>query len=306
MTAYNGEGGVVRVLVLGVSGMLGSQVFSTLLADPRYEVWGTLRNSALRSNFSSEAHARILDSIDVLEVDTLLKIFLRLKPEVVVNCVGMIKQLSSANDPLVALPVNSLFPHRLAAICGIASARLVHISTDCVFSGADGDYREADPPDAGDVYGVSKRLGEVCDLDYAVTLRTSIIGHELSSSRSLVDWFLSQSGQVKGYASARFSGLPTIELARVLADYVLRTRDLAGLYHVSADPIDKFSLLKLISNVYGKEIDITPDHHVVIDRSLNSSRFRSVTGYEPPSWPELVKAMHASYRDRSNVENGER
>jgi dTDP-4-dehydrorhamnose reductase len=203
-----------------------------------------------------------------------------------------VKQLAEADDPLTALPINSMLPHRLARLCELAGARLVHISTDCVFSGAKGMYVESDFPDADDLYGRSKYLGEV-DYPHAVTLRTSIIGHELDGARSLLCWFLAQGGPVRGFTKAVFSGLPTVELARVVRDFVLPHPELHGLYHVSAAPINKYDLLKLVAQAYGKDIEITPHDQLVIDRSLDSTRFKAATGYAPPSWPELVRTMHA-------------
>ena len=193
--------------------------------------------------------------------------------------------------PLAAIPVNAVLPHRLARLCALAGARLIHLSTDCVFAGDKGMYREDDLPDAQDVYGRTKLLGEV-DYPHALTLRTSIIGHELASHHSLVCWFLSQHGPVRGYSQAIFSGLPTVEIARVIDKYVLDRPELHGLYHLSAEPIDKLSLLQLVAKTYGKENEITEDRSMVIDRSLDSTRFRSATGYRPEPWPDLIRRMH--------------
>ena len=204
---------------------------------------------------------------------------------------GIIKQLSSSYDPLVSIPINSLLPHRLAKLCISKNIRLIHLSTDCVFSGSHGGYIEGDFPDANDLYGRSKYLGEV-DYPGCVTLRTSIIGHELHSTNSLIDWFLSQSTAVKGYTNAIFSGLPTNEMAMVIRDYVIPNTNLSGLYHVSVDPISKYDLLELVRDTYGKKIEIVPDDIVRIDRSLNSKKFSEVTGFKPKPWPLLVKEMY--------------
>ena len=192
------------------------------------------------------------------------------------------------------MAINATLPHRLAQYCWLSGARLVHISTDCVFNGSRGNYRESDFPDAGDLYGRTKYLGEV-DYPHAVTLRTSIIGHELESARSLISWFLSQTGSVKGYRKAVFSGLPTIEIARIIRDFVIPNPELTGLYHLSAAPIDKCALLSLVARTYGKEIDIIPDESIIIDRSLNSDHFRNATGFAPESWPDLVSTMHENW-----------
>lgn len=281
----------MNVLILGVTGMLGSAVFRQFSGDARYQVWGTLRNSNGLRHFPMEAHSHLLCNVDVLDQDGLVAVLERVRPNVVINCVGLIKQLADAKDPLSALPINAMLPHRLAKLCALAGARLIHISTDCVFSGRKGLYTEEDISDAEDLYGKSKFIGELHELPHAITLRTSIIGHELGSSYSLIDWFLAQSGSVKGYTKALFSGLPTVELARVIKDYVIPAPKLHGLYHVSVEPIDKLSLLKLVAEVYEKKTEIVPDEQVCIDRSLDSSRFRQATGYVPPTWPELVRQM---------------
>ncbi|WP_413794632.1 MULTISPECIES: dTDP-4-dehydrorhamnose reductase family protein [unclassified Pseudomonas] len=283
----------MKILVLGITGMLGSAVFRQIHGDSRYEVWGSLRHPNGARHFSEDSHSSLISNVDVLDHDSLVAVMSRVRPDVVINCIGLIKQLSDAKDPLSALPINAMLPHRIAKLCALSNTRLIHISTDCVFSGRKGFYTEEDVSDAEDLYGKSKYIGELHNDANAVTLRTSIIGHELGSHYSLVDWFLSQAGPVKGYEKAIFSGLPTVELARVIRDYVIPNPALTGLYHVSSNPIDKFSLLKMVAKVYEKEIDIIPDDQVSIDRSLDSSKFQSASGYLPPSWLELVELMHA-------------
>jgi dTDP-4-dehydrorhamnose reductase len=280
-----------KVLVLGATGMLGNAVFRYLSDAPELEVWGTLQNPAGKRFFAESLQQNLLANVNVLDFDTLVGAFEKIRPDVVINCIGLIKQLADANDPLAALPINAMLPHRLAKLCALSGARLIHISTDCVFSGRKGMYTESDPSDAEDLYGKSKYIGELHDVPHAVTLRTSMIGRELSGHVGLVDWFLSQEGRVKGYRKAVFSGLPTIELSRIMRDFVIPNPQLAGLYHVSAAPIDKYALLKQIAEIYGKTIEIVPDDAVCIDRSLDSTRFRQATGYVPPAWPELISTM---------------
>lgn len=284
---------MAKILVLGVTGMLGQAVFRTFAADDTHETWGTLRSGAALRHFPQGSHARLLCGVDVLDQDALVAALGKVKPDVVINCVGLIKQLADAKDPLTALPINAMLPHRLARLCELAGARLIHVSTDCVFSGRKGMYLESDLSDAEDLYGKSKYIGELHDLPHAVTLRTSIIGHELGSSYALVDWFLSQQGEVRGFTNAVFSGLPTVELARVMKDFVVPHPELSGLYHVAAEPIDKFRLLSLVAAQYGKQIGIRPDDALVIDRSLDGSCFAEATGYVAPEWPELIRRMHA-------------
>lgn len=281
----------MRVMVLGVTGMLGNAMFRLLSESSTLVVYGTARVEGSRRYFSENLASQIIVDVDVENHDSLVRAIAVVRPDVIVNCVGLVKQLANANDPLQVVPINTLLPHRLAALCQVAGARLVHISTDCVFSGAKGNYLEADFPDANDLYGRSKLLGEV-DYPHAITLRTSIVGHELSGHRSLVNWFLAQQGSVKGFTRAIFSGLPTVELARAVSDFVLPHPRLHGLYHVAATPINKFELLKLVAQTYGKGIEIIPSDELVIDRSLKADRFKEATGYEPPEWPALVQRMY--------------
>lgn len=280
----------IKLLVLGASGMLGNAVLRAFIQDGVYSVVGSARSPSVLRLLPPEVRGQVICGVDVENTDSLMRLFVQVRPDVVINCIGLVKQLAEADDPLAAISINALLPHRLARLCDVAGARLIHMSTDCVFAGTSGMYREQDVSDAQDLYGRSKYLGEV-DYPHAVTLRTSIIGHELGSSHGLVGWFLAQQGSVKGFTRAIFSGLPTIEIARVIRDYVLPNAGLRGLYHVSARPINKFQLLKLVAQAYGKAITITPDDKLVLDRSLDSNRFRAVTGYEPPAWPELVRRM---------------
>ena len=280
--------------------MLGSAILHSLQKNEQYEAWGTLRSENGLAYFPEQTHSKLICNVDVLDEKTLHDVFERVKPNLVVNCVGLIKQLSSANDPLIVLPVNSIFPHRLAKLCGLFDTRLIHISTDCVFSGRKGMYTESDPSDAEDLYGKSKFIGELADQPHVITLRTSIIGHELNSNYALIDWFLSQKEQVKGYVNAIFSGLPTVELTRVIMDYVTPRPHLFGLYHVAAKPISKYDLLKLVAEIYRKKINIIPEEQFFIDRSLNAERFREATGYVAPEWPYLIEKLYQS-RGEFNV-----
>jgi dTDP-4-dehydrorhamnose reductase len=281
-----------RVLVLGASGMLGHTVLRLFAESPGFEVSASARSGGALRTLAPALQQRVLLGIDVENTDSLTRLLSTTRPDVVINCIGLVKQLAEADDPLSALPINAILPHRLARLCELAGARFIHVSTDCVFSGAQGMYREDDASDAKDLYGRSKFLGEV-DYPHAVTLRTSIIGHELGAAHGLVGWFLNQTGQVRGFTRAVFSGFPTVELATIMRDVVIPRPELHGVHHVSADPINKYELLKRVAEVYGKAIEITPDDKLVIDRSLDSSRFRSLTGYRPPDWTELVRRMHA-------------
>ena len=280
----------MRILILGASGMLGNATFRMMSQGGHHKVFGSVRSASVKRFFASDMADNIIAGVDVENTDALAQLFSQVRPEVVINCIGLVKQLAEADDPLSALPINAMLPHRLARLCELVDARLVHISTDCVFSGRKGNYLETDEADAQDLYGRSKFLGEV-NYPHAVTLRTSIIGHELNSAHGLIDWFLAQQGIVKGFTNAIFSGLPTCELARVIHDQVLPHEDLHGLYHVAAKPISKYDLLEIVNQEYGKGLKIEPDRNLKIDRSLNASQFREVTGYVAPAWPHLIAQM---------------
>lgn len=281
----------MRVLVLGSSGMIGHAMFRVLHQCVEWDVWGTLRRDSDLQYFAHSARRQMIVGGDVERVETVPRMFALAKPDVVINCVGLTKHHKQSEDPQIALPINALLPHRLADLCAAMNARLIHVSTDCVFSGSRGDYRESDPADAQDVYGKSKQLGEV-DYPNAVTLRTSTIGHELHSAYGLLEWFLAQQTECRGYARAIFSGLTNVGFAKVVRDFVIPNGALRGLYHVGGVPISKFDLLRLIANVYGKSIHIVRDENFAMDRSLNSDRFRQATGYLLPAWDEMIRDMH--------------
>jgi dTDP-4-dehydrorhamnose reductase len=282
----------MRVLVLGASGMIGSTMFRVLSEKNDWHVFGSIRDSSLKRLFPAKISERLIAGINLEHLDSLVRILDEVRPNEVINCVGLTKHKLDAENPLASIPLNALMPHHLAGLCKLAGARLIHVSTDCVFSGEKGYYSEDDFADARDIYGKSKVLGEVY-YPHAITLRTSTIGHEFQSQYGLLDWFLSQKNVCKGYSRAVFSGLPTVVFAQVVRDMVIPNKKLSGLYHVAAKPINKFDLLKLIAKVYGKTIEIELDSGLSIDRSLDPKRFQCATGYIAPEWPELINLMYA-------------
>jgi dTDP-4-dehydrorhamnose reductase len=279
----------MKVLVLGASGMIGSTMVRVLLDNNGLDVVGTLRSEMATTLLPALVAERMVSGVDLTNQDCMSRLFREIRPSVVVNCAGLTKHVPTGNDPLSALTMNALLPHRLAEYCGMMGARLIHVSTDCVFSGNKGNYSEQDQPDAVDFYGKSKHMGEVLG-QHCLTLRTSTIGREFGTRHGLLEWFLAQK-ECKGYRRAIFSGLPTVEFARVVRDVVIPNEDLSGLYHVGARPIDKDSLLRLIAQVFGKETSIVSDDQVTIDRSLDATRFKAATGYCPADWPELIVMM---------------
>jgi dTDP-4-dehydrorhamnose reductase len=282
-----------RVLVIGAAGMLGHVVLRWFDEYADVEVIGSVRDLAAVQQLQGQLRrARFVSDIDVGSASSVQALLEQIRPDVVINCVGVVKQLAGAEDPVQAIPINALFPHRLARWCGALGARLVLISTDCVFSGKRGAYREDDVADAEDLYGRSKLMGEVV-APHVVTLRTSIIGHELSSAHALLGWFLSQQGTVPGFSNALFSALPTVELARVIGQYVLPNEALHGIYHVAGPTISKYELLKLVAKIYRSDTRVNAVPTLVVDRSLDGGRFQATTSYRSPDWPTLIEHMRA-------------
>jgi len=279
----------MKVLVIGGTGMLGHKVVQTL--SPRFDVTSTIRGDfATIEHLGIFERDSVIENVDVENFATVAAAIESAKPDVVINCVGMIKQLSTSNDVVKTLTINSIFPHLLSSLAERSGFRLITISTDCVFAGTKGKYTEDDPADALDLYGRSKQLGEVVN-GRSLTLRTSIIGREIGTSHSLIEWFLAQTDTVKGYVNAIYSGFPTVILAELLATVISEHPELRGLYHVSSEPINKFDLLMLVKERLGLEVRIEKFAEFSIDRSLDSSRFRETTGFAPLPWPEMVDRM---------------
>jgi len=298
-----------RVLVLGAGGLLGHKVCQRLRG---HEVLGLVRQgaTAYEGYCGVFEGVTLLGDVDVLQAERLEATIRDVRAQVVVNCVGLVKQREEAQDPYLAVAINALLPHRLARLCAEIGARLVHVSTDCVFSGRRGRYRESDLTDAEDLYGKSKALGETGSRETsAVTLRTSFIGRELASPKhGLVEWFLAQDGgSVKGFAGVTYTGLTSVELANVIRKIVECQRDLSGLYHVAGEAITKYELLFLLRRTYGLSVDIQRAEEPVSDRSLVMERFSEATGYTAPTWPEMIRAMYQDatpYETRSLQEHG--
>lgn len=273
----------MKVLIFGASGMLGHTLYYEL--SQKYEVLGTCR--------SNKWHKDLVDGVDCLDFEQVENLVANFKPDFILNAVGIIKQLKEANNKLLSIQINSLWPHELCRIAEKHNAKVVHFSTDCVFSGKKGNYHETDLTDSRDTYGLSKLLGEV-DYPHALTLRTSIIGHELQSKVSLVDWFLSQEEEVQGFTQAIYTGFPTVTVARFLDEFVFKNW-ISGVWHFSSEPISKFDLLHLVKDIYDKKIKVIPSSKVKIDRSLNSDKLRSRLGFSPKPWSEMVREMRSFY-----------
>ncbi len=281
----------MKILILGASGMIGSALYKRLAVEENFDVYGGVRDLGIQKYFSAVLQEKLVMCGDLSVSKSIHSILKKINPEVVINCAGLTKHKKEADDPKNAIPINALMPHQFASACDDKGIRFIHISSDCVFSGIKGGYVEDDLPDASDLYGRSKALGEVIQGN-SITLRTSTIGHELHTNYGLLEWFLSQDRECQGFSKAFFSGLPSVVFAEVIKDFVLPNPNLRGLYHVSADPINKYELLELISKIYGKKIVIKQDREFTIDRSLNYQKFNMATGYTPASWRNLIESMY--------------
>lgn len=293
ITGNNGQGNNVRILILGGTGMLGHKMFQVLasrFSDTFVTLHGSLDSKRLRSItiFRSPRVIPNVNAADFLVLNDLLRDY---RPDVVINCVGIIKQRPEAHSAGACVTINALLPHVLAQVCVQVGAKLIHFSTDCVFSGRKGNYREDDVADAEDLYGRTKYLGEV-RCKHSLTLRTSIIGRELFHRQSLLEWFLTHNhGRVSGYRRALYSGVTTNQLAAVVGDLIEHHLDLAGVYQVTSSPISKYDLLKIIADQFKLDIHIAPNDEFVCDRSMCGDRFRHATGYVAPCWPELINQL---------------
>ncbi len=289
----SGTGNVGKILVLGGGGLLGHKLFQVL--GQRFpDTWCTLRtrrDEAPWHDVSLYRSSRVIDAVDATDFDSLESLLRDVRPAVIVNAIGAIKQRSEAQDPVTSITVNALLPHRLAAVARDWNGRLIHFSTDCVFSGVKGHYSEADYPDATDLYGKTKHLGEV-STENSVTLRTSFIGRELQHHLSLLDWFLAQQHQtVRGYRRVWWSGVTSNHLAEVVADLIRRHPGISGLYHLSSGRISKYDLLLKLRDGLRLDIEVEPDDTVQCDRSLDGIRFTRATGYQCPSWDTLINQL---------------
>lgn len=292
-----------KILILGATGMLGNTLFTQLSLEKSLDVYGTVRSiKKAKSWFSEIQTGKLYDEIRVEKFDSVRNILEKTKPDVVINCIGIVKQSPLAENTALQIYTNALLPHKIADACKEIHSRLIHFSTDCVFSGKKGNYVEEDESDAQDIYGKTKYLGEIKDKN-CITLRTSILGHGLDTHYSLIDWVLLQTKSIKGYTKVIYSGLPTSEIATMLRDYVIPNKKLHGLYHVGSNPISKYQLLQYVCYRYEKKLTIEPYDRIISDRSLVTKKFFSETSYVSPTWEELINNLYLYYKSNKHFLN---
>ncbi len=278
-----------RILILGAYGMLGSQIFKTLFHSG-LDVFGTI-HGAKKNIFPKKLEQCLVEDIDVYDFDSVEKIIKTIQPNIVINCIGIVKQ---KNESCIEnIYINSLLPHKINSISSNLNFKFIHISTDCVFSGDKGLYIESDYSDARDLYGKSKFLGEPLG-ENSLTLRTSIIGHEVKKPNfGLLEWILSQEKKVYGYSNAYFSGVTTNELSIFINELIAGEFSIFGLYHISSTRISKYDLLIKIRNQYKLNLEIIPSDELCIDRSLISEKLKLTVGYSAPDWDDMLSTMYA-------------
>jgi dTDP-4-dehydrorhamnose reductase len=280
----------MKVLILGAYGMLGHKLFQIL--SRRFETHATCRSIRKDGGLSRILPPdRLLSDVQAENFESVLQAMAKVRPDVIINCIGIIKQLDAAKDPIPSIAINALFPHQLAKNCQAEGIRLIHFSTDCVFSGKKGRYTYKDVSDAEDLYGRTKYLGEVGGKG-CLTIRSSIIGRELGTKHGLVEWFLGQTGgKVKGYRKAIYTGFTTIEMSHIVSKILVEHSDLSGVWQVASSPISKYELLCLINEKMGLNIQVEPNDTFVCDRSLDGRLFAERTGYIAPTWNKMIEEL---------------
>ena len=283
----------MKIVILGSTGLLGNTISKYFFERADYQTIAVSRNYSKIKLFKKKYHKNFLIIENILDYIEIKKTLQTLEPDILINCLGITNKEKIDNSRQIEnfININSLLPHRLQRICSEIGTRLIHLSTDCIFSGNKGFYTENDIPDSAAIYGRSKLLGEL-DFENTLTIRKSVIGHELVSRNGLLEWFLNQNSSVQGYKNVIFSGLTVLELAKLIDKYILPRSDLKGILNISGKSISKFDLLKIIAEIYNKSIEIIPNESIKINRTLNSSKFNKLTGYKANSWPVLIKSMY--------------
>ena len=268
--------------------MLGHMAVRVL--GEKFQVFGTTRGS----NSSVPMLGKFLDQdswitgINVLNNEEVERVLDIVEPDVVINCVGLVKQKMDNSSYIESIEVNALLPHKLFLLCQKYDSKLIQISTDCVFTCDPGVKSQADHPDAADLYGRTKFMGEV-DYGTALTIRTSIVGRQISGQESFFEWVLSQSGKVaNGYVNALYTGLTTFALSNVISEILSNHFSLSGLWQVASEPISKYELMKKLNSELSLDIDIRKETEFQCDRRLNGSPFTKETRIDIPTWDEMI------------------
>ena len=285
----------MNVLVLGSNGMIGNAIFLVLRNDTKIKVFGSLRDIKIKHKFFFDIDKNRFIEVDPFNYEALVQNIKNIQPDLIINCIGITKHVFKKYSNEIIKYINSEFPHQLKILAETYKCRLLQISTDCVFSGDTGDYKENDIPDSIDLYGITKKKGEILNSSNVLTLRTSIIGHEVNTNYGLLEWFLSQTN-CSGYPKAIFSGLTNVEFAKIIRDLIIWNKKLSGLYHVGGLKINKYDLLFKIKEEYKNKVILKKKYDMIVNRSLNSDKFRLKTNYISKEWNLLIREMNEFYK----------
>lgn len=282
-----------RILILGGGGTLGHKLWQVLPSRFSDTFVSIRKNREFYSKCGLFNGSKAIDGLDLRDFSRLNSVLNEIKPSVIVNCAGVTLRSKEALDKNSAISINALLPHRLADWCSRGGARLIHFSTVCVYDGKKGAYTEDDAPDARDLYGVTKALGDV-SAPFALTLRSSFIGREIFAGTELLEWFLTQKGKtIKGFRKAVFTGLTTNRLAGLVGDLIESHPGLNGLYHVSSEAVSKYDLLLMMKDAYKLDVEIVPEEGFEMRRDLDGTRFEKAAGFACPPWKAMMAEMAA-------------
>ena len=282
----------MKILIFGATGMLGHILVKYLQTQENIKVEFTVRDKTKLNECKKIFGKEAKYIVNACNPKSALNAIHKFKPDFCINCIGILKQKDESKHHLKYIQINKLFPHHLSQYCSENKSRLIHISTDGVYSGLKGNYTEEDIPDPIDFYSKSKLLGELCNKN-AITIRTSIIGPEIGTSKGLLEWFKNCDAKIHGYSNVWFSGFPTIELSRIIFEFIIKNNLKNDVYNISSDPINKFNLLRLINDIYNLKKEIIEDKSVQVNRILDCSKFISETNFFKEEWISMIKKMKA-------------
>jgi dTDP-4-dehydrorhamnose reductase len=294
----------MRILILGGNGMIGHKMYQ-ILSKFKEDTWVTLRNDLSTYSFSSiYNYEKVIDNIDLTDFNKLSRILNEIKPDIILNASGITIRRGVEKIKSNTILINSALPHFLNEWVSFNNKRLIHFSTDCVFSGKKGDYLDTDIKDAYDLYGSTKSLGEIIDSQFAVTLRGSMIGRELENKTELFEWFLKQKNKkIKGFSEVIYSGITTVKMAEIILTLINNYPNLTGIYNISSKPITKLALLKLCNEYFDVNAIIEMDGSYSSNKNLISEKFFNHIGMKQPNWEDLIKQLKDECIINNNLYN---
>jgi len=273
----------MRILILGIDGMIGHKIAQSLSQD--YEVIGSTRKDVNHQKIG--LNNCLLYKKDFI-IDDQNVFFNKISPDVIINCIGITTRRGISRNMSNTDFINSRFPHKISEWVSIKNRRLIHFSTDCVFSGKKGDYLDDDKPDANDIYGMSKAKGEI-DNNSSLTLRCSMIGREIYNHTELFEWLYSMKNKdIEGYANVIYSGVTTFWMGDVIKKILKNNISLSGIYNISSEPISKYHLLLKLSDAFKLNVNVSANLNIKSNKVLNSKKFAEITGIIPPNWDDLI------------------